>query len=145
MLSGINFSSIDATGSKHVIFRSGQYIIFTTRDGNNKLLPVAIAVVEGETAEAYQYFMDHLFKWGGQKYFNLEDSVTISDRCKGLEEVHKALNKAFVMYCFKHIIPNVKKQCDYAKSANKGGLQIFVGNNEKPQSRGGEILGCSAL
>ena len=109
MLVGLKYSSVDACGSKHIIFRSGQFITLTTRDGNNKLLPVAVAIVLGETAAAYKFVSTELILWGAGKYFNTADHVISSDRDKGLNELHQKLEAAWALYCFKHIIDNAAK------------------------------------
>ena len=111
MLVGLKYSSADACGSKHIIFRCGQYITMSTRDSNNKLLPVAAAIVLGETAESYKFFVKHLLLWGAGKYFNTADHVLSSDRDKGLNELHRKLELSWALFCFKHIIENAARHC----------------------------------
>ena len=40
-LAGINFSGVDSTFFKHMIFREGQLMLLVTRDSNNQLLPLS--------------------------------------------------------------------------------------------------------
>ena len=120
---GLKYSSADATDSKHIIWRSGQYLILTTRDSNNCLLPIAVAIVRSEDKEAYRYFADQLKVWGADKYLNVPDAVIVTDRCKGLEELHRAMEKANHLNCFKHIIPNCKRTAGVTKDSYAWAMQ----------------------
>ena len=56
---GINFSGVDATFFKHIIFRKGQLFLLVTRDGNNQLVILAWAVGLKEDGPNYKYFAKH--------------------------------------------------------------------------------------
>ena len=127
---GLRHSSADATSSKHVLWRSGQYLFLITRDSNNKYLPLACAIVPGETKEAYQYFARELKKWGADKYLNLEESSIISDRDKGLEQLHLAFELAHHLSCFKHIVPNCKRQAGKTKDGIAWAMQRAQSKDE---------------
>ena len=120
---GLKYSSADATGSKHIIWRSGQYLILTTRDSNNRLLPIACAIVASEDKDSYRYFVKHLKLWGADKYLNVPDHAIVTDRCKGLEELHRAFEHANHLNCFKHIIPNCKQSAGKTKDSYAWAMQ----------------------
>lgn len=120
---GLKHSSADATSSKHIIWRSGQYLLLITRDSNNKYLPLAVAIVGGETKESYEYFAEQLTKWGADKYLNVEESAIVSDRDKGLDQLHQEFELAHQLSCFKHIVPNCKRTSGKTKDSIAWAMQ----------------------
>ena len=51
---GMQFSAVDATHTKHLQYRFGMIHMLTTRDSNNKLLPLAWAICETESKSTYR-------------------------------------------------------------------------------------------
>ena len=102
----MKFAAVDAAFSKHSMYRDGYLHMLTTRDGNNKLLVLAIAVCETESASTYEWFAQQCVDSGLSRYLN-KDAVIYSDRQKGIESFHNAF-AAFVGRCFGHIIRNCR-------------------------------------
>ena len=50
---GMRFSAVDASFSKHTIWRDGYFHLLTTRDGDNRMLPLAWALCETESGDTY--------------------------------------------------------------------------------------------
>jgi len=90
--------------------------LLTTRDGNNKVLVLAVAVCETESGDTYEWFARQCIDAGIDRYLN-KDAIIFSDRQKGLENFHRAF-RAMVGRCFQHIIKNCRK-------AIKGSGQTF--------------------
>ena len=113
---GLKYTAADATHSRHVIHKCGMYIILSTKDTNNHLIPVAWCCVDAETKEAYEYFGAKLREWGVGEY--LENAVIMSDQCKGLEALHRAFPEAYKLSCFLHLLGNMCKhsRCRVMKS-----------------------------
>ena len=104
---GLKFCAVDAAFSKHTIYRDGYLHLLTTRDGNNELLILAVAVCETESGPTYEWFADQCKQAGLERYLNGK-CVIFSDRQKGLEKFHEAF-AAKVGRCFQHIIKNARK------------------------------------
>ena len=103
---GLKFAAVDAAFSKHSLYRDGYMHLLTTRDGNNKLLILAVAVCETESGPTYEWFAEQCKEAGIGRYLN-KDAVIFSDRQKGIEKFHEAF-AAFVGRCFMHIIKNCR-------------------------------------
>ena len=58
---GMKFCAVDAAFSKHAQYRDGQLHVLTTRDGNNRVLVLAWALCETESAETYAWFAEQVF------------------------------------------------------------------------------------
>ena len=114
---GLKFAAVDAAFSKHSMYRDGCMHLLTTRDGDNKVLILAVAVCETESGDTYEWFAQQCIAAGMGRYLN-KDSIIYSDRQKGLRSFHEAFN-ALVGRCFQHIIKNCRK-------ALKGTGQTFV-------------------
>ena len=82
----IGFSAVDACFSKHAIYRDGFLHVLTTRDGNNRVLPIAWAICETESGDTYDWFADQCHAAGCGRYLNRAHSVVYSDRQKGIEK-----------------------------------------------------------
>ena len=105
---GMKHSAVDAAFSKHTIYSDGQFHLLTTRDGNNRCLPLAWAHCETESGDTYAWFAAKCIEAGLERYLN-NASIIFSDRQKGIMKFHNAFVRAFVGSCFKHIIENCKK------------------------------------
>ena len=90
--------------------------LLTTRDGNNKVLILAVAVCETESGDTYEWFAQKCIDAGIGRYLN-KDAIIFSDRQKGLVNFHAAFT-ALVGRCFLHIIKTCRK-------AIKGSGQTF--------------------
>ena len=107
--SGMRFSSVDACFSKHSMYRQGYLHVLTTRDGNNKMLPLAWAYCETESGDTYTWFAKQCHDAGLGRYLN-KKSVVFSDRKKGVDKFFETF-RAYHGQCFKHIIENCKDHC----------------------------------
>ncbi|XP_057724710.1 uncharacterized protein LOC130940554 [Arachis stenosperma] len=86
----------------------GTLLVAVAQDGNQSLLPIAFAIVDDETVDAWYFFLFNL-----RKHVVMKDGVTIiSD---DHESIRTAINrchdmwappKAFHMYCIRHIASN---------------------------------------
>ena len=103
---GIRFSALDASFSKHAIYRDGCLHILTTRDSDNRVLPLAWAVCETESGNTYKWFADWCHQAALSRYLTAK-SVLFTDRMKGIEQFFAKFN-AYEAHCFKHIIDNTK-------------------------------------
>ncbi|XP_027364555.1 uncharacterized protein LOC113871654 [Abrus precatorius] len=86
----------------------GVLLVAVAQDGNQNILPIAFAVVEGEIADAWSFFLENL-----RKYVVTKDGVgLISDRHKSIIAAIRRSNgqweplRAFHMYCIRHIAAN---------------------------------------
>ena len=104
---GMKFSTVDAAFSKHTIYHDGYFHLLTTRDGNNRVLPLAWSLCETESGGTYTWFAEKCKEAGLERYLN-NASIIFSDRQKGIGKFHEAF-RAFVGSCFKHIIENCNK------------------------------------
>lgn len=89
---------------------NGTLLIASSQDGNRRIFPVAFAIVEGETKEAWEWF-----------FYNVRTYVTpqpniciISDRGTGLlgalrTELCQWCN-AYSVYCIRHVASNFNKE-----------------------------------
>ena len=104
---GLKYTAADATHGRHVLHKCGMYIILSTKDTNNHLIPIAWCCVDGETKEAYEWFAIQLREWGAGEY--LEHAVLMSDQDKGLDALHQAFPEAYKLLCFFHLMKNMCK------------------------------------
>ena len=77
---GIKFCGLDAAHSMHSVFRQGYHTFLTTRDGNNKILPLAWAICETESKETYTFFGDEVHAAGLGRYLGHKQWCTAIDR-----------------------------------------------------------------
>ena len=82
---GMKFSAVDAAFMKHTIYREGFLHLLTTRDGDNKVCPLAWAMCETESGDTYSWFAQKCHEAGLSRYLN-RGSVVFSDRQKGIEK-----------------------------------------------------------
>ena len=105
---GIEFSGVDGTFFKHVVYK-GVVLMLVTRDGNNQLLVVGWVICAKENADNYHYFAENLKKVEGvEEYLNRPQHLVYSDRHKGIPafESQFECGKA---NCIVHIIDNLRE------------------------------------
>ncbi|XP_016172625.1 uncharacterized protein LOC107615014 [Arachis ipaensis] len=86
----------------------GCLLVAVSQDGNNNIVPIAFAIVEGETFEAWHFFLSNL-----RQHVVTRDGVgLISDRHDSIRSAiarsHGAWSppRAFHMFCIRHIESN---------------------------------------
>ena len=104
---GMKFCGLDAAHSMHSVFRQGYHTFLTTRDGNNKILPLAWAICETESKETYTFFGDEVHAAGLGRYLG-HKTVVYSDRQKGIEYFFTHF-RAYVAKCLVHILKNARQ------------------------------------
>ena len=115
---GIEFSGIDATFFRHVIYK-GRALILVTRDGNNQILVLAWVIAQKENADNYEYMAEQVKEMDGLKeYLNRPQQLMYSDRHKGIPAFEKQF-KCGTANCIVHVADNVK---DWVKK--KAGPQV---------------------
>ncbi|XP_015935957.1 uncharacterized protein LOC127744126 [Arachis duranensis] len=86
----------------------GTLLLAITQDGNSNILPVAFALVEGENAESWAFFLSHLC----QHVTPQEGILVIFDRHNGIKAALEAtdsswrLPHAYRAYCIRHVTVN---------------------------------------
>ncbi|XP_072066663.1 uncharacterized protein [Arachis hypogaea] len=86
----------------------GCLLVAVSQDGNNNIVPIAFAIVEGETSDAWHFFFSnlrqHVVTWDGVGL--------ISDRHESINAAVERSNgawsppRAFHMFCIRHIESN---------------------------------------
>ncbi|XP_052107438.1 uncharacterized protein LOC127740494 [Arachis duranensis] len=86
----------------------GSLLVAVAQDGNQNIVPIAFAIVEGETADAWEFFLTNL-----RRYVVTIDGVgIISDRHTTIDAAIARSNgawsppRAWHMYCISHIGSN---------------------------------------
>ena len=104
-----NMFGIDAAHMKHRKY-NGQLLLFVGRDGANRNLVLACALVPSENKENYLWFLENIKQAAGiNTRLNREENVIISDRDKGIAgALGEALEKVHQTKCFKHIMRNCR-------------------------------------
>nr|XP_027188293.1 uncharacterized protein LOC113785718 [Cicer arietinum] len=87
----------------------GQLIAAVGKDGNNQMIPIAYAVVEAETKDSWQWFLDLLLE--DLNNVQQKQYAFISDQQKGLVPAIANIG-AHVEHrlCVKHLYGNWKKK-----------------------------------
>ncbi|XP_052109693.1 uncharacterized protein LOC107466947 [Arachis duranensis] len=86
----------------------GTLLIAIAQDGNSNILPVAFALVEGENAESWSFFLSHL----RQHVTPQPGLLVISDRHNGIKAALEAPDggwlppSAYRAFCIRHIAAN---------------------------------------
>ncbi|XP_025640834.1 uncharacterized protein [Arachis hypogaea] len=86
----------------------GTLLLAIVQDGNSNILPVAFALVEGENAESWAFFLSRL----RQHVTPQEGILVISDRHNGIKAALEAPNSgwlpphAYRAYCIQHVAAN---------------------------------------
>ncbi|KAL5193812.1 hypothetical protein HKD37_20G055972 [Glycine soja] len=95
----------------------GTLLMATSQDGNGGVLPLAFAVVEGETLTAWSWFLAHL----REHVTNQNGICLISDRHASIKSVvaNEALGwqppHGYHVYCVRHIASNFNRKFNNAK------------------------------
>ncbi|RYR28405.1 hypothetical protein Ahy_B01g052517 isoform A [Arachis hypogaea] len=86
----------------------GCLLVAVSQDGNNNIVPIAFAIVEGETSDAWYFFLSNL-----RQHVVTRDGVgLISDRHNSIRSAIERSNgawsppRAFHMFCIRHIESN---------------------------------------
>ncbi|XP_072086988.1 uncharacterized protein [Arachis hypogaea] len=86
----------------------GCLLVAVSQDGNNNIVPIAFAIVEGETSDAWHFFLSNLCQ-----HVATRDGVgLISDRHESINAAVERSNgawsppRAFHMFCIRHIESN---------------------------------------
>ncbi|XP_025685012.1 uncharacterized protein [Arachis hypogaea] len=86
----------------------GCLLVAVSQDGNNNIVSIAFAIVEGETSDAWHFFLSNL-----RQHVVTRDGVRlISDRHKSINAAVARSNRAwsppraFHMFCIRHIESN---------------------------------------
>ncbi|XP_025661251.1 uncharacterized protein [Arachis hypogaea] len=86
----------------------GCLLVAVSQDGNNNIVPIAFAIVEGETSDAWHFFLRNL-----RQHVVTRDGVgLISDRHESINVAVERSNgawsplRAFHMFCIRHIKSN---------------------------------------
>jgi hypothetical protein len=116
-VSGMRLAEIDCAFTKHRLYK-GQLMAIVGRDGNGKIIPVAIKLCPAENVEQYRQFFQSLKEFplpnddsGATlgSVINSPSYVHISDRCKGLmTAAEEEFPLAHHMNCFRHLLANMK-------------------------------------
>ncbi|XP_057733939.1 uncharacterized protein LOC130949154 [Arachis stenosperma] len=86
----------------------GTLLLAIAQDGNSNILPVAFALVEGENAESWSFFLSNL----REHVTPQEGILVISDRHNGIKAALEAPEngwlppRAFRAYCIRHVAAN---------------------------------------
>ena len=100
--------SIDAT---HLYGKyKGKLMIAMVTDANNKIYPLALAVVESESTETWGWFLACI-----RRYVTIRSKLcVISDRHPGIQTIFRHTNRDFLQppmtehrYCLRHLCSNV--------------------------------------
>nr|XP_025682556.1 uncharacterized protein LOC112783722 [Arachis hypogaea] len=98
--------SIDGT---HLYSKyGGTLLLVLAQDGNSNILPIAFALVEGENAESWSFFLSNL----REHVTPHEGILVISDRHNGIKAALEAPEtgwlppRAFRAYCIRHVAAN---------------------------------------
>ncbi|XP_057760032.1 uncharacterized protein LOC130980357 [Arachis stenosperma] len=86
----------------------GMLLLAIAQDGNSNILPIAFALVEGENAESWSFFLSNL----REHVTPQEGILVISDRHNGIKAALEAPEngwlppRAFRAYCIRHVAAN---------------------------------------
>ncbi|XP_057746715.1 uncharacterized protein LOC130965983 [Arachis stenosperma] len=86
----------------------GTLLLAIVQDGNSNILPIAFALVEGENAESWSFFLSNL-----RSHVTLQEGIlVISDRHNGIRAALEAPENdwlpphAFRVFCIRHVATN---------------------------------------
>ncbi|XP_025652339.1 uncharacterized protein [Arachis hypogaea] len=90
----------------------GALLVAVTQDGNQNIVPIVFAIVEGEMADAWEFFLTNLWR-----YIVIIDDVGIISNCHNsidaaIARCNRAwsLPRACYMFCIRHIGSNFLKR-----------------------------------
>ncbi|XP_020967726.1 uncharacterized protein LOC107616306 [Arachis ipaensis] len=103
-------------------------LVAVSQDGNNNIVPIAFAIVEGETSDAWHFFLSNL-----RQHVVTRDGVgLISDRHESINAAVKCSNgawsppRAFHIFCIRHIESNFLRKF---KAPYLQKLVVNIGNH----------------
>ncbi|XP_057740446.1 uncharacterized protein LOC130957614 [Arachis stenosperma] len=106
----------------------GCLLVAVSQDGNNNIVPIAFAVVEGETSDAWHFFLSNL-----RQHVVTRDGIgLISDRHESINAAVERSNgawsppRAFHMFCIRHIESNFLRKF---KAPYLQKLVVNIGNH----------------
>nr|XP_029143455.1 uncharacterized protein LOC114924155 [Arachis hypogaea] len=106
----------------------GCLLVVVSQDGNNNIVPIAFAVVEGETSDAWHFFLSNL-----RQHVVTRDGIgLISDRHESINAAVERSNgawsppRAFHMFCIRHIESNFLRKF---KAPYLQKLVVNIGNH----------------
>ncbi|XP_057744589.1 uncharacterized protein LOC130962386 [Arachis stenosperma] len=120
----------------------GTLLIAIAQDGNSNILPVAFALVEGENAESWTFFLSHL----RQHVTPQPGLLVISDRHNGIKAALEAPDggwlppSAYRAFCIRHVAANFaltfkgKDARSLTHSSNRPGSNYDWCNSNQPGS-----------
>ena len=87
-------------------------MVAVVQDGHHNILPIAFAIVEGETAEAWFFFLRNL-----QRYVTPQEGIClISNHHESIKSAYSREgsgwndNNSIHVYCIRHIAQNFMRQ-----------------------------------
>ncbi|RYQ88034.1 hypothetical protein Ahy_B09g095478 isoform D [Arachis hypogaea] len=108
----------------------GCLLVAVSQDGNNNIIPIAFAIVEGETSDAWHFFLSNL-----RQHVVTRDGVgLISDRHESINAAVEKSNgawspsRAFHIFCIRHIESNFLRKF---KAPYLQKLVVNIGNYQK--------------
>ncbi|RYR07527.1 hypothetical protein Ahy_B05g074897 [Arachis hypogaea] len=106
----------------------GCLLVAVSQDGNNNIVPIAFAIVEGETSDTWYFFLSNL-----RQHVVTRDGVgLISDRHESINAAVERSNgawsppRAFHMFCIRHIESNFLRKF---KAPYLQKLVVNIGNH----------------
>ncbi|XP_016207018.1 uncharacterized protein LOC107647460 [Arachis ipaensis] len=107
----------------------GCLLVAVSQDGNNNIVPIAFAIVEGETSDAWHFFLNNLC----QHVVTRDGVELISDRHESINAAVKRSHgawsplRAFHIFCIRYIESNFLRKF---KAPYLQNLVINIGNND---------------
>ncbi|XP_057740773.1 uncharacterized protein LOC130957933, partial [Arachis stenosperma] len=121
----------------------GTLLIAIAQDGNSNILPVAFALVEGENAESWTFFLSHL----RQHVTPQPGLLVISDRHNGIKAALEAPDggwlppSAYRAFCIQHVAANFAltfkgkdARSQHLVNSNRPGSNYYWCNSNQPGS-----------
>ncbi|XP_025702527.1 uncharacterized protein [Arachis hypogaea] len=109
----------------------GCLLVAVSQDGNNNIVPIPFAIVEGETSDARYFFLSNL-----RQHVVIRDGVElISDRHDSIRSAIERSNgawsppRAFHMFCIRHIESNFLRKFKYALAFDGGYRWGYITTN----------------
>nr|XP_025627852.1 uncharacterized protein LOC112720974 [Arachis hypogaea] len=90
----------------------GALLVAVAQDGNQNIVPIAFAIVEGETADAWEFFLTNLWRY----VVTIDGVGIISDHHTSIDAAIAHSNgawsplRAWHMYCIRHIGSNLLRR-----------------------------------
>lgn len=107
----------DGAHLKGEMHQRGVFLVATTKDYNNHIIPVALALVPVEDYKNWHWFLELVKEGLG----DLDRFTVLSDRQKGLlSAVVNVFPKAGHRFCLRHIMDNISRSKTSLTSAERG-------------------------